>query len=248
MKTIRVNGAAVVRDIRQHTGLKTIMEKHSLSYPNLLKVRSLLVERGHLTPEAFDYLNLPEVPFRQTVSAKDFLASFRDRPDDLYLMEKYMLTAKDLQGIYDTLILAGLLSEYEYHARDRKAPELQGEAGTGAEDSTQITLLNSGLEMKCAVPERGHDVAPRKSFPSDSVASTGVSAEHQHAGPKFDSPAAAGTGQQNLSKPCPKCGQASDLSSPDVCIYCGVVFSKAKQDPKYDGVAIWEADSGDRWS
>jgi len=224
------------------------MEKHNLSYLNLLKVRSLLVERGYVTPEAYDYLNLPEAPFRQTVAAKEFLASFRDRPDDMHLMEKYTLTTKDLQGIYDTLILAGLLSEYEYHARDRKAPDLEEIADTGSEDSTEVTLLNSSLELKCAVPERGHDVEPRKSFPRASVASRGVSAEHQHSGSKFDSPTAAGTCQQNLSKPCPKCGQASHPSTPDVCIYCGVVFSKAKQDPKYEGVAMWEADCSDRWS
>lgn len=246
MKKIRINAAALIRDIKQRTGVKTLMEKHDLSYPNLLKVKNLLVKRSYVAREEFDYLNLPDGPFQQSLSAKGFLASFRDRPDDLYLMERYELTAKELQGIYDTLILAGLMSEYEYHSRETKAPELEEPADTGHADSTEVTLLRDDLEPRCVIPERGHDIAPRKSFPNDSVASRAVSQGLQNVRPKFDSHAALSVGEEPGFGHCPKCGHPLHPASSDACVHCGVVFSKAKRDPKYEGIALWEFDCADR--
>jgi hypothetical protein len=246
MKKIRINAAALVRDIKQRTGLKNLMEKHDLSYPNLLKVRSILVKRSYVTQEEFDYLNLPDGPVQQSLSAKGFLASFRDRPDDLYLMERYKLTVKELQGIYDTLILAGLLSEYEYHSRIKKAPELEEAACTDCEDSTEVTLVRDDLEPRCVIPQRGGDIAPRKSFPHDSVTDRAALQGLQNTRPKFDSHAALSAGEEPGSRHCPKCGILAHPSSPDACIRCGVVFSKAKRDPKYEGVAVWEFECADR--
>lgn len=124
MEKIRVNARAIVDDIKERVGLKTLMEKHGLSYRHLLKVRDLLLEKGWIAREEFDYLNLPEASGPVTVPAKEFLASFRNRPDDLHLMNRFRLTAKELRKIYERLIQAGFLSEYEYHCRNRKAPEL----------------------------------------------------------------------------------------------------------------------------
>ena len=78
-----------------------------------------------------------------TVPAKDFLASFRNRPDDIHLMDRFRLTAKDLRMIYERLIQAGLLSEYEYHCRDRKAPELEEPFTNVSETSTEVTLIKN---------------------------------------------------------------------------------------------------------
>ena len=125
MKKIRVNARAIVCDIKEHVGLKSLMEKHGLSYRHLLKVKEMLLDKGWVTRGELDYLNPADASAQMTVQAKDFLASFRNRPDDIHLMDRFRLTAKDLRKVYERLIQAGLLSEYEYHCRDRKAPELE---------------------------------------------------------------------------------------------------------------------------
>ncbi len=61
----------------------------------------------------------------KTVKAKEFVSLFRKKPDDVYLMEWYSITVKQLAKIYSALIEKGLMSEYEYHQRERKAPELE---------------------------------------------------------------------------------------------------------------------------
>lgn len=62
---------------------------------------------------------------RRSVNAKAFLAAFRERPNDYYLMEKYSLKPKHLRKIYDQLMERGLLVEYEYNSRDVKSPKVE---------------------------------------------------------------------------------------------------------------------------
>ena len=143
MKKIRVNARAIVCDIKEHVGLKSLMEKHGLSYRHLLKVKEMLLEKGWVTRGELDYLNPADASAQITVQAKEFLASFRNRPDDFHLMDRFRLTAKDLRKIYERLIQAGLLSEYEYHCRDRKAPELEEPFTNLSEASTEVTLIKN---------------------------------------------------------------------------------------------------------
>jgi hypothetical protein len=143
MKKIRVNARAIVGDIKEHVGLKSLMEKHGLSYRHLQKVKEMLLEKGWVTRGELEYLNPADASVQINVSAKDFLASFRTRPDDFHLMERFRLTAKDLRMIYERLIQAGLLSEYEYHCRDRKAPELEDPFTNLSEASTEVTLIKN---------------------------------------------------------------------------------------------------------
>ena len=57
MKKIRVNARAIVGDIKEHVGLKSLMEKHGMSYRHLLKVKEVLGEKGWVTRGELDYLN-----------------------------------------------------------------------------------------------------------------------------------------------------------------------------------------------
>ena len=107
MEKIRVNARAIVGDIKERVELKVLMEKYGLSCRHLLKARDLLLEKGWIAREEFDYLNLPEASGPVTGPAKEFLASFRNRPDDLHLMNRFRLTAKDLRKIYERLIRLG---------------------------------------------------------------------------------------------------------------------------------------------
>lgn len=100
MKKIRVNANAIVDDIRMGLDLKSLMEKHGLSYRNLLKVLGRLQEKGWITREDLGHLNLAEGSEQSSVPAKEFLVSFRSRPDDFHLMDTFRLTPKALRKTY----------------------------------------------------------------------------------------------------------------------------------------------------
>jgi hypothetical protein len=59
-------------------------------------------------------------PKKTTIKAKEFIAAFREHPDDFHLMVMFSITKEQLKTIYSTLLAKGLLSEYEYNCRERK--------------------------------------------------------------------------------------------------------------------------------
>jgi hypothetical protein len=246
MKKIRVNARAIVGDIKEHVGLKSLMEKHGLSYRHLLKVKEMLVEKGWVTREELDYLNPADASVQINVSAKDFLASFRTRPDDLHLMERFRLTAKDLQMIYERLIQAGLLSEYEYHCRDRKAPELEDPFTNLSEASTEVTLIKNVFDGGGGVYRADEEAPPRASRPDRIRAYKSSSTRPQNRLPGHAVTSGGRMTEETTLEICPNCGCPSEASSPDACVCCGIIFSKLKRAPKSERTPIWQFDYGIR--
>jgi hypothetical protein len=246
MKKIRVNARAIVADIREHVGLKSLMEKHGLSYRHLLKVKEMLVEKGWVTREELDYLNPADASVQINVSAKDFLASFRTRPDDLHLMERFRLTAKDLQMIYERLIQAGLLSEYEYHCRDRKAPELEDPFTNLSEASTEVTLIKNVFDGGGRVYRAEEEATPRPSYPSEIRAYKSSSTKPQDRPSRPLANSRSDVNEESTLAICPNCGCPAEASSPNACACCGIVFSKLKRVPKSERTPIWQFDYGIR--
>jgi hypothetical protein len=246
MKKIRVNARAIVGDIKEHVGLKSLMEKHGLSYRHLQKVKEMLVEKGWVTREELDYLDPADASAKITVQAKEFLASFRNRPDDFHLMDRFRLTAKDLRKIYERLIQAGLLSEYEYHCRDRKAPELEEPFTNLSEASTEVTLIRSVFDGGWGVYRAEDEAAPRPSHPNEIRADKSASTRP----PNRLSGHTVTTGGRMMEETtleiCPNCGCPSEASSPDACVYCGIIFSKLKRTPNSNRTPIWQFDYGIR--
>jgi hypothetical protein len=246
MKKIRVNARAIVSDIKEHVGLKALMEKHGLSYRHLLKVKEKLLEKGWVTREELEHLN-PAVPSEQiTISAKEFLASFRNRPDDLHLMDRFRLTAKDLRETYETLIQAGLLSEYEYHCRDRKAPELEEPFTNVSEASTEVTLIRSVFDGGWGV-YRSDEEAPSRASHLDQIRADRSSSTRPPN--RLSGQAVTGRGPMTEEAPpevCPNCGCPAESSSPDACVCCGIIFSKLKRVLKKKRVPLWQFDYGIR--
>lgn len=246
MKKIRVNARAIVSDIKEHVGLKALMEKHGLSYRHLLKVKEKLLEKGWVTREELDHLN-PAVPSEQiTVSAKDFLASFRNRPDDFHLMDRFRLTAKDLRETYETLIQAGLLSEYEYHCRDRKAPELEEPFTNVSEASTEVTLIRSVFDGGWGVYRPGEDALPRASHLNEIRADKSPSTKTPNRLSVHSANRRGPMTEDTLPEVCPNCGCPAEASSPEACVCCGIIFSKLKRAPKSKRTPIWQFDYGIR--
>jgi hypothetical protein len=246
MKKITVNARAIVSDIKEHVGLKALMEKHGLSYRHLLKVKEKLLEKGWVTREELGHLN-QAVPSEQiTVSAKDFLASFRNRPDDFHLMDRFRLTAKDLRETYETLIQAGLLSEYEYHCRDRKAPELEEPFTNVSEASTEVTLIRSVFDDGRGVDRMKQGTQSRDIYRNESLASKSSSIKRRNRQPVPPASSMGGVNEETTLAVCPNCGCPSDASSPNACICCGIVFSEVKRGHPNKRTPIWQFDYGMR--
>jgi hypothetical protein len=246
MKKIRVNARAIVADIKEHVGLKSLMEKHGLSYRHFRKVKEMLVEKGLVTREELDYLKPADASAQINLQAKDFLASFRTRPDDFHLMERFQLTAKDLRMIYERLIQAGLLSEYEYHCRDKKAPELEEPFTNLSEASTEVTLIRSVFDGGWGVYRAEEEATPRPSLPREIRAYKSSSTRPPD---RLSRPLAnrrSEVNEESTLAVCPNCGCPAEASSPDACVCCGIVFSKLKRVPNSKRTPIWQFDYGMR--
>ena len=246
MKKITVNARAIVGDIKEHVGLKSLLEKHGLSYRHLLKVQERLLEKELVTREELDYLYPADASAQITVSAKDFLASFRTRPDDFHLMERFRLNAKDLHTIYKTLIQAGLLSEYEYHCRDGKAPELEDPFTNVSEASTEVTLIRSVFDGGWGVYRTEEEAPPRPSYPDEIRACKSSKPNPPNRLPRPFANSRGEVDEETTLAVCPNCGCPSEALSPNACICCGIIFSKHRRVPKSKRTPIWQFDYGMR--
>jgi hypothetical protein len=246
MEKIKVNGKAIVGDIKARASLISLMEKHGLSYSSLLKTRDILLEKGLVTREELEYLHLADTPRRTTVPAKEFLASFRERPDDFHLMERFRLTPKDLRRIYEKLIQAGLLSEYEYNCRDRKAPELEEPSTNLSEASTEVTLLRSAFDRGGGTDRIEEEIVPKGIHSQRVLADKSSSTKSRKRPTRQPVNSRGDVDEETTLAVCPNCGCPSDESSPDACVCCGIVFSKIKRIPANRRTPIWQFDYGIR--
>jgi hypothetical protein len=246
MTKIKVNGRVIVGDIRARASLISLMEKHGLSYTSLLKTRDILLEKGLVAREELEYLHLADTPHRTTVPAKEFLASFRSRPDDFHLMDRFGLTRKDLRRIYERLIQAGLLSEYEYYCRDKKAPEPEESHTNVSDDSTEVTLLKSVFNGGCGVDSVEEEFSPRSLHANETRVEKAPSTTRPKRPLGRALTSGAGMIEETTLAMCPNCGCPSDESSPDACVCCGIVFSKIKRIPANKRTPLWQFDYGIR--
>lgn len=184
---------------------------------------------------------IPEDDKKRSINAREFLNSFLEMSDDCYLMEKYELKPKQLKGIYEALIKRGLLTEYEYHAREGKAPELDeptansitsvGLEGAVSEETLQLYRAqwkNSGSAQPPAVTS-GAGLQPTR---------------RPCRRPGQEPMRKSESGEEPQWERCPRCNRLRHASSPDACIHCGVVFSKVEGALKAQDISIW----GPGWS
>jgi hypothetical protein len=223
MKRVRISAKDFLSDIRNGATDRDLGDKYDLSPRSLSKVKNALLGRGLVSREELGDFHAPIEPSKSRVNAKAFLEDFRKCADDIFLMEKYSVTAEQLKKVYDTLIERGLLDEYEYHCRDKKAPQL-GEVETlPAEDLTAVSLVEDlsgslkdyfAISASSLTKNRARAARKHGSLPPD---------------PYFGSPRLV----------CPNCGKLVGPDAGASCIHCGVVFAKAEQRFRQDKIAIW---------
>lgn len=117
------------------------------------------------TTQEFDPATGKKVPKQSKhLNAYRFVKDFRFKPDDYYLMELYGLKPRQLMRVYRALMQAGLLSEFEFHSRDRVCPELE-DAPMRPPDaaSTVVTVI----EREAGGPELAKYARDDDSLPKD---------------------------------------------------------------------------------
>ncbi|MGO9567835.1 MAG: hypothetical protein ACLP5H_09870 [Desulfomonilaceae bacterium] len=166
---------------------------------------------------------------QKTINAKEFLACFRAKPDDFYLLEKFGIRPNHLKRIYSALIEKGLLSEYEYNRRERKLPKLDDHKRPQLPASMAISIIEEPSEaLSEHVLNLGYSLDPdlAKAL-SDAIKSKEL---------RKSKPLKA---DEEAPKLCPKCHKPKHPSAPDECIYCGVVFGKIEVQNGKGKVSIW---------
>ncbi|MFH0823130.1 MAG: hypothetical protein V2B18_10305 [Pseudomonadota bacterium] len=219
---------------------ETLSRKHHI-HPSVVDQLREAVNRRSASSTAPIQGPEAELPKKKIIKVKEFLADFRERSDDLFLMEKYALKPKQLKNIYRSLIQKGRLSEYEYHTRDRKASELD-EPSVSSGNSTQVNLIEDlsvatrNLYVPSSSRDRalGHGLKEQRHGTERRPGSPGKAADGS--GGRTNGPEVRG------SDYCPKCARPKEASSPEWCVYCGVVYSKVAKMRRDQGVIIWNGD------
>ena len=89
----------------------------------------------------------------KVIRAKDFLDCFRQKPDDLYLMQKFSLSPKQLAKVYQALIERGWPTELEYHYL-RGIPPVISEWRIGAPNLVEAATNSRNSEIREMGPLR----------------------------------------------------------------------------------------------
>jgi hypothetical protein len=234
MKHIRISAREILTDIRTGMSDGALMEKYGLSVRSLPKIKDDLLKQGLATPADLGCGNGCPVSEKISISAKSFITSFRETPDDFALMEKYSLNPGQLQQVYEQLLGKGLLMEYEFHNRDCRSPELKHMELPEIDETTAVDLtqeLSGSLKDYHKIGNNLPSIASvkRVSWVEDGpLQEEGAGADRRQ--PRTGS----------VSVPCPQCGRPRAKESPETCQYCGVVFAKVKGEEKRGGPAVWD--------
>ncbi len=166
---------------------------------------------------------------RKTINAKEFLAAFRERPDDFYLMDKFTITPKHLKRIYTALMEKGMLSEYEYNQREGKALELEVQERPQLSASAAANLIEEPSET---LTER----ILSSGYSLDSGFTKALSEAVEDKKRRVRRDAQPKNATKDAKDLCPNCHKPKDPSSPRECVYCGVVFKKVESQKRSQGV------------
>lgn len=154
-----------VKDIRSGMDDAALMLKYQLAARGLQSLLNKLVSIGQITQEELD-VRMPGFTGEAvitsgvrrrgsrtppTVKARDAVWDIRYGMSDSELMEKYKLTAHGLQDLFDQLLKAGVIKQYEL---DQRSPALDRTVDLrGMLEELDLTELDIGSETPPPTPE-----------------------------------------------------------------------------------------------
>ncbi len=242
METIRETIKAVADQLRMGANDEVIMRTYGISQDILDQLRKALADKGLLPCHDGEVSKSScATKPKKSIDAKKFLASFRAASDDLCLMQEYALKPKQLKHIYKALIEKGLLSEYEYYYRQRKAPELGEPTENLLDASTKVSLVESiSDETRRLYSLEGAQMRKSASDGDSQNVDAACNGNRRDMRSTPESPAKDSAGY------CPRCHRTKDPSSADTCIHCGVIYSKFARHAQGAGISMWDFDLRER--
>ncbi len=165
-------------------------------------------------------------PKKRKINAKEFVAAFREHPDDFHLMVMFSMTAEQLKKIYSMLLAKGLLSEYEYNCRERKLVDSDADNWRSPAASELASLIENPSEIRAEIAYSGHE---KDSNVAKALEELQLRKQFENKRSRTEAP---------TTELCPKCHNPKDPSSPDSCIHCGIVFAKIEPGKKYGEVVV----------
>lgn len=169
------------------------------------------------------------LPRKRAIKARVFVAAFREYPDDFYLLRRFSITPRQLRKIYSALLAKGLLSEDEYRCRERKLPRLDEDEWTSSAAYAAANLNENPSEAISELVYSGHQ------------AGSTVTKALEELQRKKEFEKGRSRAEVPTTELCPKCHNSKDLSSPDSCLYCGIVFAKIEPGKHYGEVVVRQA-------
>ena len=151
---------------------------------------------------------------KKKINAKEFVAAFREHPDDFHLMVMFSMTPGQLKRIYSALLAKGLLTEYEYNCREKKLVDSEEDKWKSPAASELASLIENPSEVRADLLYSGRE--------KDS----NVAKALEELRLKREADKKLLRTKAKTAELCPKCNQPKDPSSPETCLHCGVIFEK----------------------
>ncbi len=184
-----------LHDIRTGLDDSTLMKKYQLSAKGLQSMFKKLLALGVITQAELGRGPVPEI------KAKDAVRDIRSGMDDFALMDKYSLSAKGLQSLFDQLVAAGLLSRGDL---DLRMPFSEG--------TVDVSALEIDRQVQSPEPRKELETANPAPPPDTQVA-------------QESEPGSAPDITISLKWECPSCGMYHDKEHV-VCPVCRAVVGK----------------------
>jgi hypothetical protein len=250
MKKVVINTHEVIADFKARIGDAAIMEKYSLSARSLINLKKELLGRGLISPDDVRPSRTPPKSNRKPLKAKEFVADFRDRPDDAFLMQKYGLSPSELRTVYRKLIEKRWISEYEFYMREGIVPEVGEPIENLSMFSNAAVLLHTTTTaVPTTVVQSRESGLPEDFYRDHSGIKIGPGMKAVDLAPDDESEPTL-RAIRNLrddmtvvqlmtTELCPNCSRPKGDTSEESCQFCGIVYAKL-QKPSQKGPVIWE--------
>jgi hypothetical protein len=232
----KIDAKEALDSIRSGLDDQALMEKYGISAKGLQSLFNKLLDVGAISSaelekrvsESLGNVNISRYVSELSksgrrgrgVNARQAASDIRSGMSDAALMEKFKLSAKGLQSLFDQLVVAGLLTQSEIDER-----------ATWVDSTVDLMGILKNLGLDRTSKRRASKPAALNRCPACGAPQTMEFDECPLCGVNISEFTARPPGQRKSTPPawvCPACGRAQDRAHEE-CPICGVIVSKLEQ-------------------